>query len=674
MKMRLPNLPSGLHSVLPRYNANPGGRGRVTVNAPKPKPQATSVNINVVQVPSYPAFPYLYAEGENPIEFEGKIQGMLRALVKTKGVPNFLLLNSAPRFVIEPRDYHKARGSEYWIAHPNEKHADTGVNPKEIPTGWDPWSFRRAKRIIKKLEPYYNVKQEPVEALTREDKDLARFAIRNTKPEETFTIGSFSYKGRKIPPTSVTSSDLEKAVIRRVMKDKTPEEQAKAREWHDNYMKEQFEKASKVVPFPAVRYVLERKAPIALNVKGGAAINEKGVVTDVYPDTETITEQEAESLYENLNKPFIREKAAKYPEPYINPTVLVEPKVYMARGRLFSNETPYQGAKGFFAIPVSKKESIEKIIEHPISNPDKPSKNYISMLPNEPKAYTAYIIAGNARGEVSVRLPSTANKYDKKGRGSINWLSSYYTRSGGGTKTLTALFEKYPDATFNLSSELPAYRFWKAQGARAEPYQQDNIRRALGKNAEYGSSHVEMTLNKKNFDNAQDKKMFEQISIQSKQPVPIHYGGDYSEKRGGYPRVPHYREGITPGIRYESRRRQEKYKQDMATNRTYPGLYMPDNPKEYFDSISMKYMSKPSKLPKDLSFEPSAEELEMPISAAKEYEYKMESPLTREIEPSTKKPEAEIKYAKSERETVEKEAEELVKGLEATTKQTSKQD
>ena len=65
---------------------------------------------------------------------------------------------------------------------------------------------------------------------------------------------------------------------------------------------------------------------------------------------------------------------------------------------------------------------------------------------------------------------------------------------------------------------------------------------------------------------------------------------------------------------------------------------------------------------------PTAAELKMPKETAESYEYKMESPLTREIEPSTKKPEAEIKVTKK----AEREADEIVKGLEETQNENSK--
>jgi CO dehydrogenase/acetyl-CoA synthase beta subunit len=72
----------------------------------------------------------------------------------------------------------------------------------------------------------------------------------------------------------------------------------------------------------------------------------------------------------------------------------------------------------------------------------------------------------------------------------------------------------------------------------------------------------------------------------------------------------------------------------------------------------------PKDLPEDLVYEPTADEMDMTNKDVKEYEYKMESPMTRQIAKPEKEPEEDSsKYAGTEAEV-----EETLKGLEETSK------
>ena len=222
----------------------------------------------------------------------------------------------------------------------------------------------------------------------------------------------------------------------------------------------------------------------------------------------------------------------EYPENFIQPLELVEPRGYMARGKLFNQNEA--GSKGFYAVQSSKKAALEKQISEPIS----PPKNGIFRNVG-PNIYTGLIVQQNSRALIKVKPPEELTEQHKgyllrsmrghsdadikkplpaiKKLGEIEYIQSTDRRAGAGEKTVAALFEKYPDATFHLSSEYPAYRFWRSQGARLDKYESENAKMALSGKGKYMHGFVDMTLSKKDFDNAQEKKM---INTLVSTPIP----------------------------------------------------------------------------------------------------------------------------------------------------------
>jgi len=87
-------------------------------------------------------------------------------------------------------------------------------------------------------------------------------------------------------------------------------------------------------PFSAMRFVLSRKTPISIKVSGGAAINEKGTVTDVWSDGDP--EKDAESLFEN--KPTRHERLAypanpNYENSQDEKIVMMKPHEFLTKAR-----------------------------------------------------------------------------------------------------------------------------------------------------------------------------------------------------------------------------------------------------------------------------------------------------------------------------------------------------
>jgi hypothetical protein len=151
-----PQSKEGLYSVKEKYQNYPMNQGKITVHTSDDvKPYAIpatpplKLDIAVIRIGSWGrAMPKMYTSSEDKNSPFPEWQSVYETFHRFRNVHQAIRLNSAPSVIMEPERYI-------------EPH-----NPK-IPSGWDQGSYRRAKNLMNRLAPYYNIKEEEVIAVKR---------------------------------------------------------------------------------------------------------------------------------------------------------------------------------------------------------------------------------------------------------------------------------------------------------------------------------------------------------------------------------------------------------------------------------------------------------------------------------------------------------------------------